>query len=81
MRAADLTEAMKIVSKLEALNKEACALELNVTAAGVRIADSAQTYVTVPPSAHAEIVAIAKRHVAAQQAALRRRAAQIGLVL
>lgn len=77
----DIYEASQIVTKLGKLNAEACALELNVKSAGVRMDDSASTWIDVPASARSEVVRIAKRHNTLAQAALRRRAAQIGLVL
>ena len=82
MKAADVPVAASILKRLEQINKDRCALVLNMRLAGVRVDDSAQTWIEAKsPDTMRAIASLLDRELASEEAALRRRAAQIGLSL
>lgn len=82
MKAADLYVGTTIVNRLSAINKERCALVLNLKSAGVRVDDSAQTRVDAKtPETREAIKRLLVAELDREEAALRRRAAQIDLTL
>ena len=82
MRRADLNTANGIVNRLGEINKERCALVLNLKSAGVRVDDSAQTWVDAKtPETREAIKRLLVAELDREEAALRRRAAQISLAL
>lgn len=82
MKAADLYLGTTIVNRLSVINKERCALVLNVKSGGVRIDDSNATWIEArTPETREAIKCLLVAELDREEAALRRRAAQISLSL
>ncbi len=82
MKVADLATASTIAKRLGEINRDRCALVLNINSAGIRIKDSAATWIGAKqPETMRSIARLLDVELAAEEASLRRRAAQIGLSL
>jgi hypothetical protein len=77
-----MTIAIAICKRIDEIKKERCALVLNPASAGIRINDSASTWVSAKkPDTMRTIAQILDAELVMEEAALRRRAAQISLIL
>lgn len=82
MKAADLATASTIVTRLAEIKAERVALAKVITSAGLRVQDNSATWVkALKPETKAAFVRLLIAERDAEEAALRRRAAQISLSL
>jgi hypothetical protein len=81
VKASDINIANVIITGLNEIGKKRTAMATGIRYAGVRCEDAAQTNIPVADQDKPVILATIRRRLDLEEANLRRRAAQIGLVL